>query len=723
MKTPLILAAACLVAAFTQAAPVRSGQWQHSLTVRPSANNPPQNGNTTYNPRYFDGQIYVTEISGPTSRCFGRYDSNTGKYLGGGIPAVNEHRMIGRLRGPGGSTYVMGTGGDNGSATLIPTFTRYDSDLPASNPVAVNSIDNQVVESYDWVDDNTMISTCYVSGQRKKLYLTGVTAEPFALTRNTTWNADGYVTTDVTTRIRNVRVGQVYSGYAYYGDAGNDSVPNFYAINLATGVSTLLGNAGTLSHVGGSFGLWTVIERGGDLYVQTTDNGIQVYNMVDATTLGSLYTTYTKAELDAATGIAATDQYYGLDVSPDGKKMLLGAAFGNVYQLQVRVPFASGQWQLRGTVRPSADNPPQLGNTTYNPRYFDGNIYTTQLSDSTYRCFGYYDGASRAFLGGAIPYINEHRMLGRLRGTDGLTYLMATGGWNGDAPATYSPTYTRYNSDLWALNPVTANSIDDQVVESFDWVDDNTMISTCYMSGQRKKLYLTDVTTEPFALTRSTTWNTDGYVTTPVSTRIRNVRVGQVYSGYAYYGDAGNNSNPSFYAIDLATGASTLLGSLGTLTGGGSFGLWTVIERGGYLYVQTTDNGIQVYNMIDATTLGSLVTTYTKAELDAATGIAAADQYYGLDVSADGRKLLLGAPFGNVYELEPGPRLSLIRSGTDVILSWPANQIGMVIESSSDLSISFASLDPQPAVVVVGDLNVAVIPANPAAPAFYRLRK
>jgi hypothetical protein len=729
MKKPLILAAACLVAALTQAAPVLSGQWQHSLTVRPAAHTtPPQLGNTIYNPRYFDGDIYATSLAGDAYRCFGRWDSVTGKYLGGAIPSVNEHRMVGLLRGTGGLNYFLGTGGVMGdTVTFVPSFTRYDLDYYASNPMTVTSIDSQVVETFDWVDDNTMISTCYVSGQRKKLYLTDVVADPFAVSRNVTWNPDGYVTTDVSTRIRNVRVGQLYSGYAYYGDAGNNSNPSFYAIELATGTSTLLGNLGTLTG-GGSFGLWTVIERGGYLYVQTTDNGIQVYNMIDATTLGSLYTTYTKAELDAATGIAPTDQYYGMDLSPDGKKLLLGAAFGNAYQLQVGVPVESGQWQLRGTVRPSADNPPQLGNSTYNPRYFDGNIHATQLADSTYRCFGYYDGASRAFLGGAIPWINEHRMLGRLRGTDGLTYLLGTGGWDGADPnaPVFVPTITRYNADPWALNPVPVNAIDDQVVESFDWVDDNTMISTCYMSGQRKKLYLTDVTTEQFALTRNTTWGPDGYVTTAVNTRIRNVRVGQVYSGYAYYGDAGNNSNPGFYAIDLATGTSTLLGNLGTLTGGGSFGLWTVIERGGYLYVQTTDNGIQVYNMVNATTLGSLVTTYTKAELDAATGVGPNDQYYGLDVPADGKKLLLGAPFGNVYELEPAPRLSISRSGTDVILSWPASQTAMVVESSSDLSLGstgFASLDPQPAVAVSGNMKLAVIPVNPAAPAYFRLRK
>ena len=717
MKKTLILAAACLVASLAQAAPVPSGQWQHSLTVRPADYNPPQQGNTTYNPRYFDGQIYATEISGPTYRCFGRFDSNTGKYLGGGIPAVNEHRMIGPLRGSGGSTYVLGTGGDNGSAVLMSTFTRYDFDYYASNPVPVNSIDNQVVESFDWVDDDTMISTDYTSGNRKRLYLTDVTANPLGFTKNTTWNANGYVeNTALTTRIRNVRMGQVYSGYAYYGDAGQNTNPSFYAINLVTGASTLLGSLGTLTGAG-SFGLWTVIERGGYLYVQTTDNGILVYNMTSATVLGSLYTTYTKAELDAATGYTA--QYYGLDLSPDGTKMLLGAAFGNVYQLQQGVPLASGQWQHGVTVRPCADVG-QQPNSMYNPRYFDGEIYATEISGPTYRCFGRYTSGTGTFLGGGIPAVNEHRMLGRVIGT-GVNYLMGTGGDNG--AASFIPTFTRYDSDYYASTPVPVNSIDDQVVESFDWVDADTIISTCYVSGQRKRLYLVDVIADPLSFTKNITWNVNGYVeNTALTTRIRNVRVGQVYSGYAYYGDAGQNTNPKFYAIELATGTSTELGSLGPLTGAGSFGLWTVLERGGYLYVQTTDNGIRVYDMINATTLGSLVTTYTKAELDTATGVATADQYYGLDVSPDGATLLLGAPFGNVFELAPAFRLGISQSGTDMILSWPAYYTGAVVESSSDLSASFAEMSPQPTVTKIGNLNTVIIPAD-AGNTYFRVRK
>ena len=39
--------------------------------------------------------------------------------------------------------------------------------------------------------------------------------------------------------------------------------------------------------------------------------------MTDATTLGPLYTTYTKAQLDAATG--GSTQYFGWDAAVDGK--------------------------------------------------------------------------------------------------------------------------------------------------------------------------------------------------------------------------------------------------------------------------------------------------------------------------------------------------------------------------------------------------------------------
>jgi hypothetical protein len=540
----------------------------------------------------------------------------------------------------------------------------------------------------------------------------------------------------VSTRIRNVRVGQTATNFAYYGDNGVTDNPKVYAIDLRTGASTELGHwDGNLkpwmgSHQPGgswtaSLGLWTVVERGGFLYLQSSDDGIQVYSMTGPTTMGAMVASYSPEQLQAITG-GGDVPYYGFDVAADGEGFILGDFVGDVFEFQRRAPALSGGWQLRGVVAPHLDMSPQRpGNTTYNPRFFDGNIYATQLSDATYRCFGYYDGATLAYLGGGIGATNEHRMLARLRSPGGSTYLMGTGGWRGDVPNTFAPTLTRYDYDYYASNPVTVNSIDDQVIESFDFVDDDTIISTCYSGTEnKKKLYLSDVTAEPFALSRNTTWNSNGHVTNSVTQRIRNVRVGQTYPGYAYFGDAGQNSNPAFYAIDLATGVSTLLGNLGTLHGGGSWGLWTVVERGNYLYVQTTDNGIEVYGpMVNATNKGPLYATYTKAELDTLTGIRDEDQYYGLDLTSDAGKMVLGAPFGNVYVLERKLELSITKSGANVILSWPSYYTGAVVQSSATLEPgSFTDLYPPPAVVAVGDLITATISVDPSAPVFFRLR-
>jgi len=264
------------------------------------------------------------------------------------------------------------------------------------------------------------------------------------------------------------------------------------------------------------------------------------------------------------------------------------------------------------------------------------------------------------------------------------------------------------------------DSPDTLTVDAFDWVDDDTIIYAIYTSGSRNKLYLADVVAEPFSVTKNTTWNPDGFITTSVSTRIRNVRKGDVYSGYAYYGDAGQNGNPNFYALNLATGVETLLGNAGTLTGSGSFGLWTVVERDGYLYAQTTDNGIQVYNMTNATTLGSLYATYTKGQLDWITGGSA--QYFGLDVTPDGRKLLLGGLGGKVFELEERPSLTISKSGANLVISWPASVSARVVQSSPSLSTDLVDLDPQPAVAVNDDLNIVTIPRS-AGNVFFRLRK
>lgn len=284
----------------------------------------------------------------------------------------------------------------------------------------------------------------------------------------------------------------------------------------------------------------------------------------------------------------------------------------------------------------------------------------------------------------------------------------------------FSGAFSRY--DLAGLNRVDIGSPHGQSgMEGFDWVDGNTVIYASYAGPGRKNLYLADIVAEPFSASINTAWNPDGFKVTSATQRIRNVRVGDVYNGFAYYGDASVNANPNFYAINLATGEETLLGNAGTLTGSGSFGLWTVMERGGYLYVQTTDNGIKVYNMNSATSLGSLYATYTKAELDAVTGQPAVNQYYGLDVSPDGSKMLLGGAIGRVWEFGQ-PILTVTQSGTDIVLSWPSSIDAIVIQSTGDLSQGFLDLEPQPSIVPQGKLNRATVSIG-ANDAFFRLRK
>ncbi len=705
-KTLLLLATSCAALASAQAEPYKPEQLQLRLTVQPYIDMN-VGVSSMFNPRFFDGDVYASQINTP---CFARYAAGsvtpeaTVNNVGNN---TLEHRMVAPFRGTNSTSYMLGSSSAIASAAF---FTRYDFD--GNNPVSIDTPETQLVDAFDWVDANTIIYADYTSGNRNRLYLATVVAEPFSVTLKPAWNSGGYVTTSVTKRIRNVRVGDVYSGYAYYGDAGENANPKFYALNLSTGAETLLGNLGTLTGTG-SFGLWTVLERGGYLYVQTTDNGVFVYKMTGATTLGALYATYTKEQLDLLTG--STTQYYGLDVTSDGKRLLLGNGQGSVFELEgIMAPYASQQVQLTVTMQPAAE----LGvgvNSMFNPRVFDGKVYANQINASSALFGRYAMGATNAevLVNNSGNNAMEHRMVAPFRGASRLTYMLGSGSAAGPAS-----TFTRYDFD--GNNANTIEAPDSLVPDAFDWADDDTIIYAVYSSGNRTKLYLADVVAEPFAITKSTAWNADGFVTTSASTRIRNVRRGDLYRGFAYYGDAGQNTNPKFYAINLATGAETLLGNLGTLTGSGSFGIWTVVERDGYLYVQTTDNGIQIYSMANATTLGQLYGTVTKEQLDAITG--GSSQYFGLDLTQNARTWVLGGVGGKVFQLDGGTMLAVAKAGANVVLSWPTSAGSMVIQSTSSLTGSFADMAPQPTIVVSGDQNTASVPAT-AGNAFFRLRK
>ncbi len=376
-------------------------------------------------------------------------------------------------------------------------------------------------------------------------------------------------------------------------------------------------------------------------------------------------------------------------------------------------PLASDQLQLRVAL-PLAADLGIAGNSTFNPRFFDGFLYVNQISVPGFGRYPSGSGVAGLLVNNSgIPL--EHRMVAPFRGALASSYLL--GSSMGLSPG--NTLLSRY--DFNGGNRVDVSTPGNQAAEGFDWVDDDTIVFTVYNpSANRKRLCLADVTAEPFGVSANTSWNGNGYIETSVSTRIRNVRVGDVYHGYAYYGDGNQNTNPNFYALDLATGVETLLGNAGVLMGAGSYGVWTVLERGGYLYVQTTDNGIQVYTMTSATTLGSLLATYPKASLDAITGYTG--QYYGLDVTPDGKQLLLGAAEGRVFELGQ-PVLSIERGAEEVVLSWPKSVTAVVIQASSTLvSSRFADMDPQPPVTAGDKLNTAHVPIGEGLK-YFRLRK
>ncbi len=378
-------------------------------------------------------------------------------------------------------------------------------------------------------------------------------------------------------------------------------------------------------------------------------------------------------------------------------------------------PYPPAQLQLSVIMRPYLDLGQTLG-SVFNARTFYGHNYCTGSGGGTYGGIAWYPSGSSTPSGSFISAA-ENRMVAPFRGANRWTYLLGCSNAS-------STTWTRYNID--GTNPQTVESVDSQQVESFDWVDDDTIIHNVYTSGNRRRLYLADVVANPFSVSLNTLWNPNGYVTSAATTRIRNVRVGENYPNYAYYGDNQVSVNPKVYALNLTTGVETEVGSWnGTLkagTAGGaatsSWGLWTVVERGGYLYLQSSDDGIQVYNMTDATHTGALYTAYSKAELDAVT--TGTPAYYCFDVSLGGTKLLLGGFTGSVYELGP-PILGVTRSGTDVMLVWEASVTAVAVQSSSGLSPS-SFVDINPTVVVNGKWNTATITPS-ASPEFYRLRK
>ena len=326
------------------------------------------------------------------------------------------------------------------------------------------------------------------------------------------------------------------------------------------------------------------------------------------------------------------------------------------------VPLPSGSLKVGTVIDVGKDL--LVKNSMYNPRSFAGKNYVVQIN-APHRAVGCYPAGSAGYEAlASIGEGGEVRMAGAFPAAE---HVLLAGGASNDY-------FSRINPNLDLDTRVFATSLA-VTPSSFDWVDDNTIIHNSYKSGLRTNLYLTDVAAEPFQVAANTRWNANGYVTTAATTRIRNVRVGDVYSGYAYYGDSGA-STAGFWAIDLATGVSYPLGTL-SVTGDGSWGLWTVKEVDGFLYVHTTHDGIYVYSMTNATTLDALCARHTKETLNALAEDT--NPNWGFDVVDGGSRMLLSARLNRVIEIidartanAPDPRNGAVDVAQTPVLGWSA---------------------------------------------------
>ena len=323
-------------------------------------------------------------------------------------------------------------------------------------------------------------------------------------------------------------------------------------------------------------------------------------------------------------------------------------------------PLPSGSLKVGTVIDLGKDLPAR--SSMYNPRSFGGKNYLSQIN-SPQRAVGIYPaGSTQSEALAIIKDGAEVRMAGAFPAAN---YVLLAGGADNDYLSRIDPNLnlaTRVFAKTPAVMP-----------NSFDWVDTDTIIHASYKSGLRTNLYLMDIKPDPFQVTPNTAWNANGFVPTPATTRIRNVRVGDHYRGYAYFGDSGVKA-AGFWAIDLATGAPAPLATL-AVTGDGSWGLWTVKEVDGFLYVHTTHDGIYVYTMTGATTLGPLHTHYPKTQLDALAKDA--NPNWGFDVVDDGARMLLSAGVGRVIEIidariadAPSPPASAADARQTSLLSW-----------------------------------------------------
>jgi hypothetical protein len=95
-------------------------------------------------------------------------------------------------------------------------------------------------------------------------------------------------------------------------------------------------------------------------------------------------------------------------------------------------------------------------------------------------------------------------------------------------------------------------------------------------------------------------------------------------------------------------------------------------------------------------------------------GLAAAQNQNGID-----RSFSID-PFFFSFTLQPPPQLTIVASGTNVILSWPTNAVGFTLQSTTNLGGAWSTNSPAP--IVIGGQNVVTNPLS-GPQRFYRLKQ
>ena len=306
------LTAALVTARAANAAPLAADSLRISATMEGGRG-------SLYNPRSAGGYNYVVDITNPYTLArypVGSDEPDIGPLT---IATGTENRMTMPFEGANSTTYVLSAGGSNESGF---TLRNYDDLSPIST--VQSSYGEVEPNSFDWVDDDTIIFSSYEN--RSTLYMAHVAVNGSVL--SVTQSGLGAISTSAA-RIRNVIVGDEYDGYAYFSEVGVNPA-GVYALNLATGAQTLL-TTYTESQSRYTSGVWTVKEVDGYLYLHTPGDGITVYNMTGATTLGDVAETYSQAVLDALTGNSSAS--YGFDVVDGGARMLYGNGGDKVIEI------------------------------------------------------------------------------------------------------------------------------------------------------------------------------------------------------------------------------------------------------------------------------------------------------------------------------------------------------------------------------------------------------